>query len=216
MRDYFVSGNAWYWIIQVISPIYYLSTIAYMILLLNVVIIDTYCEVYPCGAYFTLRFHSLQWIAVSLTGMRFLAFPLFAFAVVWRKDLGCTIFWFILFLIVVMLDVFAFLSLSRFYASCNGLNQPYNLCNDVNYCCAAEIWSVSSNRCKNTGPCPVGFPTILSQLAPNDIFIWIWSVCFPYVLVEILALSFLATQNFALANDSAKKRIAANKMKKDE
>ena len=204
-RDYFVSSTPWYWVIQVISPIYYLSLVAYSILLLNVVIPDTYCAIYPCGTYFSLRFHSLQWISVSFTAIRFFLFPMFAMATVWRKDFGCSIFWMILFGICLMVDVFGFLTLSRFFASCNGLNQPYNICNDINYCCAAEIWSVSANNCKNTGPCPVGFPTVLSELAANDIFLWIWATSIPYVLVEILAILFIILMNFPLSSGRVKR-----------
>ncbi len=216
MRDYFVSSNAWYWVIQIISPIYYLALLAYTILLLDVVIPDTYCAVYPCGTYFSLRFHSLEWIGVSFTAIRVWLFPLFCFAVIWRRDFGCSVFWFIFFTICVLVDVFGFLTLSRLFASCNGLNQPYNICNDVNYCCAAEIWTVSANGCKNTGPCPSGFPTVLSQMSSNPTFVWIWATSIPFVLLEVLALTFIAVMNFALSSGRRRKSKQQQQQETDQ
>jgi len=195
-KDYFVSTCKWYWIIEIFSPIYCLSLLAYAILLLNVNITDGYCAVYPCGTYFSLRYTSLQWISLAFTSMRFVMFIFFCGAVIYRRDFGCSVFWFILLLALVIMDVFSFISLTKFYVSCH--DGPYNICNDINYCCASEVYSVASNHCKNTGPCPVGFPTSIAQLRPNETFKWIYFTSLFYVLFEVLTIVFLASVNFSL------------------
>jgi hypothetical protein len=107
-------------------------------------------------------------IRLSIAG-NILAVVFICSMVTWRKNFGCNILWIVLFAIASFLTLLGILAMGRMYSECNGQLQYGNICNDQNWCCVNEIFSVALNGCPNTVPCAV--PKALNDLHPKADFL---------------------------------------------
>lgn len=181
-RDFYSPHQPWYYVIQVVVYVFAAGLIADLVQVMNLSV--------PYG--------SLQWVLLMMTNFKFLMPVLVMFAVLFRSQKGCNIFWFILITIVWIISVFVVIGLGRYYGEANGPGQLNNLFTSPLYCCAKEIYEVSSNDCPNTGactcplppePCPP-LPTSVSELsARQDAAARFW-VDFVYMLYHTAVVVF--------------------------
>ena len=188
--DYYTTASPYYWVIQFLITLYGMGAIAYLVLIQNAHVVDTVFNTLPGGTYYTWRFNSFVWFALMLSCAKILTYPFVNAAVLFRGTRGCAIFWYILLVALVLIDVVVIVGLGSQYGSCNMSNQPNNICNDPRWCCALEIYSVPSNNCFNNFACTP--PVALSQLQPNTDFLFLFWTNFAIMMVDILIVLFFS------------------------
>ena len=187
-QDLYETSAVLYYFLQVVMWFYIAGAIAYLVLIANVNIRHTY-QVPPSlpGTLVSDRYGTFTWIflMLSVIGNLFIA-VLVPMLVLWRKDRGCTILWMVFLVIFTLLSVFTVVVLGGLWGSCNAQNQNGNICNDLEYCCAVEIYSNPANGCSNTGPCMLpNQPSSISQLRSNVDFRWLFAVSIVFMLFDI-------------------------------
>ena len=127
-------------------------------------------------------------VAVRLTVMAHILIPLFIMTLVaYRKNYGCNVVWFALYLIGFLMTLLGLGATAGSYANCNGAGQMGNICNDLRYCCA-----LLDPKCPNVIACTD--PVVpADQLTPNADFLglfWTNVVLFAMQLCFVLVLAF--------------------------
>jgi hypothetical protein len=188
-RDYYDSKRSpWYWVLQVCVTLYGLGAFAYLVLLQNVHIPDTVFDALPGGRYYTGRYITFAWYAIMLSAASLVVYPAINALVLFRGSKGCSVFWFGLLVALTFLQLVVVVGLAEQYGKCNQGGQHGNLCNDPRWCCSPAIFTVTSNGCFNTVPCP-DYPS--PKLVPNTDFLWIfWSNFFFFFADLLLMLYF--------------------------
>jgi hypothetical protein len=187
--DYYSLASPWYWVLQICVTLYGMGAMAYLVLVQNVHVVDTVFESLPGGTYYTGRYISFVWYAIMLSCCRILVYPIVNATIMFRGSRGCSIFWYIWIVLLVLIDVLVIVGLGSQYGSCNANGARDNLCNDARWCCAPEIYSAASNGCFNTGPCTPPIASI-SALAPNPDFLWLFWVNFTFLFLDIAIMLF--------------------------
>ncbi len=173
--------------------LYALSTVAYVVLILNGGVIDTFHDTLPGGQYYTERYNTFVWFCLMLSCCKLFMYYFVSFITLFRRVKGCYIFWFTLIVILFMIDVIVIIGLGEIYSKCNQQGQYYNICNSPHWCCAAEVFAAVENRCHNTVVCAAPLDTLVeSDLLPNGDFLWLFYSNFAYSIVDGLILLFFA------------------------
>jgi len=188
--DYYGSHNPWYYILQITIIIYGAGLIANIVLVMNTSVPNTAFKTLPGGPIHSLRYSSFQWTIFMLAGFKYFMYPAVNQMILYRRSRGCSIFWYAVIFSLVLINFFVVLGLARFYSSCNGQGQIDNPCTSKVYCCAQEIWSVSTNNCINTQACTAGFPATQADLRPNVDFIWYFSVSVAFLAFDLFFVGF--------------------------
>jgi hypothetical protein len=130
-RDVFWESTGVYWSYWFIVLLYTVMLFLLWTFTLNVQVPHTYfLNSGSPGLLFSLRYTSLQWTAFMLMGTRVFILAALLTMVAFRDDYRCNTFWYVFAIIVVIIQVFVFASLSSFYATCNSdgkllLNKPF-------------------------------------------------------------------------------------------
>lgn len=179
-----------YYFLQVFIHAYAISIFAYLVLVENISVTDTYLHGGGTpGEYFTLRYNSLQWYALMLATTKIFMVPFVCFMILYRKWYGCNILWFVLICTIVVIDGVVIMALGHSYSGCNQPGQLDNICNDNLYCCLPSINGDPSNGCPFSGVCP-SKPT--TALSPNSDFLWLFYTNLVYMLADAAILIFFA------------------------
>lgn len=189
-RDYYASNSPWYYVLQITQIIYGCGLLANIVLVMNTNVPDTVFKTLPGGTEYNLRYNSFQWTIFMLAGFKYLMHPILSQMILYRRSRGCSIFWFILIFAIALIDFFVVLGLARLYSDCNRSGQLDNPCNSLVWCCAKEIWTVSSNLCMNNGPCAAGFPTTVAELGANVDFVWYFAVSVAFLAFDLFYVGF--------------------------
>lgn len=190
-EDIYDPSSAWYYAIQIILFVYGLGSVAFLVLIENANVVNTYTRAGVFGVLYSLRYVQLWWYALYFGCFKFLVFVFVCTMITFRKTWccgrrgGCVTIWSALLYAVIMLEIIAFGILSGYYASCNGLTQVDNPCNDYRWCCAPEVYTNPANACDNSSPCTTPGHTVLSALAPNQDFVALFWVSFVFILFDL-------------------------------
>lgn len=205
-QDAYDRGGALYYFIQVLKWIYFLGSIAYLVLIMNVTILHTIQNPPSSpGTLISQRYNSFVWVFLMLSVISHIGMALVIFMfVLWRKDRGCTIFWTILMILFLIISVFVVAMLGSLSGNCNGQNQAGNICNDLRWCCAPEIYTNPANLCQPTGACPAT-PVTLHDLSSNVDFRWLFAVSIIFMLLNIVLLIVLIYLRYG--GKGAKERV---------
>lgn len=193
MGDYYRLSSPWYYVIQVFTIMYALSTLANLVLVLNMHVTETAFPGTTVGEYYTHRYSGLEWWALFFCGAHVLMFPLILMMITFRRSHGCSVFWFSLIFMLVVGDAYSFIVLTGSFIRCNQVDQRDNLCNDARWCCAPDVNGEAANACPITpGATCADHPTILSHndLSPYGWFVGLWVVNTLYFLADILVVAF--------------------------
>jgi hypothetical protein len=193
MGDYYRLTSPWYYVIQVFVTVYALSTLASLVLVLNMHVTNTAFPGTAVGVYYSQRYVSLQWWALFFFGMHVLMFPFVMMMITFRRSHGCSVFWFALIFALVVGDAYAFIVLSGSFIRCNQVDQRDNLCNDARWCCAPDVNAQASNACPVTpGSMCADHPGITSNadLSPSGWFMALYVVHLVYFLADVLVVCF--------------------------
>lgn len=156
--------------------IYYLTGVLQFIYLVgfivgvNIILVSAYVPHthfrpgQPNNNLYSERYTSLWWMVLFFASMRFLFFLAMQSMFVYRNTRccgskngqGCTVFWMIILVAILALDVAALVINGNFLSTCNtkdaGASNP---CNDPKWCCRADVHDVVTNACPNHGmTCP--------------------------------------------------------------
>lgn len=189
-KDYYGSDNPWYYVLQITQIIYCAGLLANIVLVMNTSVPDTVFKTLPGGTPYSLRYHSFQWAIFMLAAFKYLMSPFLSQMVLYRRSRGCSIFFFVFIFAIALIDFFVVMGLARFYSACNGNGQVDNPCNSLVWCCAQEIWSISTNGCHNTGPCGPDYPTTQSELGANVNFVWYFAVSVVFLAFDLFYVGF--------------------------
>ena len=173
--------------------IYGLGYIASLVLIQNVQIEHTYHKANVHGVLYSDRYVTTYWLAVMFMAVRPLIFVVVCSLLLYRnttccgnKGTGCTAFWVVLLVILVLMDLLSFAIMSAQFSKCNGRGQVANGCNSYKWCCAPEIYSDPGNLCSITTPCTP--PVTLAELTPNVDFVWLFSVSVAFAAFDVFFL----------------------------
>lgn len=189
-NDYFDGSAGWYWATQVILTLYGAGAIAYTVLVQNNSVTNTFFHALPFGTYYTLQYTSFLWIAYMLGTMRLLMYIILSLAILYRRSRACGSFWYVFVALIALADMITIVGLSPQYTNCNLPGQPDNPCNDVNYCCAPDVFNNAASLCLFTGLCS-GVTNPIS-LRPNPIFLWTFYSSLAFLIVDLYFVFFLA------------------------
>jgi hypothetical protein len=195
MGDYYTLKSPWYWVIQAFTITYALSILAYAVLILNTRATDTYFPATLVNSYYTQRYVSVTWYALLFAAAHLLMYPIVMMMITFRRSHGCSVFWFSLIFILLVMSSYTVLTLARDYKSCNNPSgdQRDNLCNDKRWCCAPEVNSNTANACPFSGGvvCP-DIPEISSvnDLRPDLDFLWLFWTNFVYWVADTFIVLF--------------------------
>ena len=188
--DYYTKQSPWYWTLQFVVTLYGMGALAYLVLIQNSHVVNTVFNSLPGGTYYSWRYVTFVWWALMLSCAKVLTYPFVNAAILFRGTRGCTIFWHTLLALLVIIDVVVMVGLGTQYAGCNMNGEPGNICNDPRYCCALEIYTVTSNGCFNNFACTP--PVTLSELQPNADFLWLFWTNFTFLIVDMLIFLFFS------------------------
>jgi hypothetical protein len=137
------------------------------------------------------RYYSSYWFAVFLTTFRIWSLLIVMQMILYRQTkccgsyTSCTVFWFVLLIPFIVLDIVVVGILGSFLQTCNDpnlSNNQDNPCNSLLFCCEARVYTRSSNQCPNSVPCiPV---RTAAELHASGDFLWLFSV-------SVVSLAFL-------------------------
>ncbi len=192
-RDAFDVTLGWYYVMHIMLIIYGLGYIASLVLVQNVTLEHTYFKANVNGILHSERFVSLYWIAVLFSCMRLFVFITVCCLMLYRnstccgaKPGGCSVFWIIVLVALILADVMGFAILSSFYTRCNGVGQAGNPCNDLKWCCDPAIFGDASNLCSITAACTPALT--LADMSANLDFIWLYSVSAGFIAFDLFFL----------------------------
>jgi hypothetical protein len=189
-RDYYHTSSPWYYVLQISVLVYAAGLVANLVLVMNTSVIDTIFRTLPGGTPYSLKWHTFQWFIFMIANMKYFMPILMNQMILYRKSRGCSILWFVFLFIIVMFDLFVVLGLLRFYSACNGQGQPDNPCNSLIYCCAQDIYTISTNACPNSSPCP-DYPGLTrDQLGANVDFKWYLAVSIVFLAFDLIFVGF--------------------------
>lgn len=193
MGDYYRLNSPWYYVIQVFTIFYALSTLANLVLVLNMHVTETAFPGTAVNEYYSQQYTSLQWWALFFCGAHVLMFPWVMMMITFRRSHGCSVFWFALIFMLVVGDAYSFIVLTGSFIRCNQVDQRDNLCNDKRWCCAPDVNGHASNACPVTpGATCADYPGITSHadLSPGGWFVALWTVNLLYFLADIAVVAF--------------------------
>jgi len=217
-RDWYTPSNRWYWIAQITIYVFAAGLVADLVQVLNLSVLETYFRTLPGSALYTLKFSSMQWALLMLTTLKYAVPIVLLLAIVFRRQWGCSVLWFIVACVLWLASVFVVIGLGKLYAeSGSALGQRDNFFSDPLYCCAPEVYSNLANNCPNTGacacpadplvPCP-RIPMSVGELSPRQDAVARFWVDFVYMLYHSAALVFLAYQLAQWKWSSRSRRVA--------
>lgn len=198
--DTYNGTSPWYWVLHVMLVIYALGYLASLAISLNTVVPHTYFKANQNGVLYSDRYNSAYWLATFFSAFRLFVFLVLCSMLLYRntrccgQNGGCTVFWIMLLMGLVLLELFNFTILTNAFVKCNGVDQVDNPCNDLMWCCVPEVYTNPTNLCSNTIACApltgdgVPTPTSLSQLKPNTDFIWMFSVTVCFMAFDVFFL----------------------------
>lgn len=191
--DAFDVTTAWYYTIHVMLIIYGLGYMASLVLIQNATIENTYFKANNNGVLYSDRFNSLYWIALLFACIRLFIFVSVCSLILYRnstccgaKPGGCSIFWLIILVVLLLADLLGFAILSSFYTRCNQIGQVGNPCNDLKWCCVPTIFSDASSLCSITAPCASA--VTFSDLQSNMDFTWLYAASTAFVAFDLFFL----------------------------
>lgn len=217
--DWYAPPNPWYFVVQVCIYVFAAGLIADLVQVMNLSV--PYAD----------RFKSLHWVLLMLSTVKYLM-PIFVMlAILFRRQLGCSIFWFILILMVWVVSVFVVIGWGRYYGAANRRGEKGNPFNSNLWCCVPEIYTIDAHECPNTNraciPSPQGdgyttLPVTLGDLSVSRDYAARFWVDFVYMLYHTAIVAFFAwTLSSGMPFFSPKKRftlsgssIAATKVTK--
>jgi len=194
--DTYNGTSVWYWVLHVMLVIYALGYLASLAISLNTVVPHTYFKANQNGVLYSDRYNSAYWLATFFSAFRLFVFLVLCSMILYRNTRccgrygGCTVFWIVLLVGLVLLELFNFTILTNFFVKCNGVDQVDNPCNDLLWCCVPSVFANPSNLCSNTIACApltgsgAPTPTSLDQLKPNTDFIWMFSVSTVFMVFD--------------------------------
>lgn len=178
----------WYWVLQVLVPLQFAAFIACTVLIINADFPVDYTRSVPPGQYFSLRYHDLQWVACMMYSFKFLfAFVVYAL-ITFRRSRGCFHVWFVLLILLTLIEAFVFFALIPYYANANKSGARDNKFNDPHWCCRPEIFTNPVNGCPNAGPCSFPVP----GLGANADYVWIFWTSLVFLLLDIVMVAFFS------------------------
>lgn len=153
-----------YWFVWVFVILYVIGTGVYIgVFVQNISTVHTYFAQPSLPGSTLLSFrYTFTDVAVRLTVIAHILNPLFIMTLVaYRKDFGCNVVWFALYVAAFLMTLIGLGATAGSYANCNGAQQFGNICNDAAYCC-----KLLDPKCPNVLPCadPV-------ELHPNADFL---------------------------------------------
>jgi hypothetical protein len=165
----------------VLSVVYFLTYPAYIVLVINVNIPDTYTYTPSTwGTYYSCRYISLAWWAVFLSGAR-IFIPLAVFTMIGiRKVKGCISFHVLIIFVIAILGFLANFGFWVLAGTCNDPGTQCNICDDALKCC--EPTAYSKGNCPNTGPCQ--FSLTQSQLYWDSTFTGLFVTNLLYLIAD--------------------------------
>lgn len=205
-QDLYDPPSGYYYALHVLLIVYGLGFILSLQFVQNATVTHTYFRGSTFGTLFSLRYASMYWFSLFFSCMRIFIFLcmccmlLFRNTMIGKSGFGCTIFWVILLLCFVILDIMGFAMLGTYYSRCNGIGQVDNPCNDLRWCCVNEIFTDSANFCYNTAGCTPA--VLLSDLHPNPDFLWLFWTSVFFIAFDLVFL--LIPVGIWLANNEQK------------
>jgi len=202
-RDVFWKSTGVYWSFWGITLVYTILLFALWTTTMNVQVPHTYfLNAGSPGLLFSLRYTSLQWTAFMLMGTRIFLIAALLTMVAFRDDYRCNTFWYVIAIVIFLIQLFSFSALSHFYVTCNRDGDRWNPCNDEFYCCEPTRNANPDNFCNNPVPCSAPVPPGFSaqDLRPRKWFIDIYWVNFALFLLDIAWLVWLGILWFTRAD----------------
>ena len=184
-EDRYEESTALFVILQIIVWLYVAGSIAYLVLIMNTTIRHTYLTPATMpGTLVSDRWNTFLWVFLFLSVVAHVGMPFVLDQLtLWRKSGGCSIFWAIFLILFVMISAIVVAVLGVYAGTCNGQNQNGNICNDLQWCCAPEIYSNPANLCPNTGMCTP--PKTLTELSSNVDFRWLLAVSIVFLVFDV-------------------------------
>jgi len=190
--DYYQTSSPWYYILQVVMILYGIGAIAYLVILQNENVPNTYFRTLPGGTHFSLKYVSFQWVVLMLSAIKIIMYCIVNTMILYRSSRGCSVLWFIIIILIAFVDVITVVGLGQFYSRCNQVGQLDNPCNDDRWCCAPEIYTVPTHNCPNTVACAAAPVASLSELTSNIDFRWLFWVNFVFMIADLFFAAFFA------------------------
>lgn len=184
--DVYENDRWLHWLLWFIVGVYVVTVLLYGAILVNNTAFEhTYVKHPSAPGVLTSARYSLDWWAYSVMSMVVVVFPLVVMLwIIFRKQYGCNVLWFIIFLLAFIAHTGGCVVLSVSYAQCNDDGQANNPCNSKLWCCAPEIYTNVANDCANALPCTP--PVTLGELTPDADFVWFYWTSIYFALFHIV------------------------------
>ena len=164
-----------YLTVVILSVIFILGFCAYMVLVLNVKPIHTVLLPPGMPGMLTseINMSARFWLAMWLLPFKGLFIIYLLLVVAWGdKNQGCSWFWFVMMVLVTLVDVTSFGSLAVMGTNANGPGQKGNLANDQLYCCVHGSEGIEATGCPSDVTCtaPIDMrPEITGDVEQSDL-----------------------------------------------
>lgn len=202
-RDYYTVYSGWYYALIVLTNLYAACYIAFLVLIQNANVPNTvFAPGSTWGTYFSLLYKGVYWLSLFLSCWRILLYVVIQFMILFRKTRWCSIMWLVFIFLITLIDLLVVVCGGKMYGGCNTYGNPWNPCNDPNYCCAVEIYSQPNSGCTNTMACPAGFPTSTSGLYPNVDFLWFFWANLGFFAVDLVFVVFFSSMFYQSPKDT--------------
>lgn len=179
-----------YYLTHVLQVVYLAGFVASSILFVNAYVVHThFFPGAPNNDLYSDRGTSLWWWVLCFSTMRFLFFLCMQWMFTFRNTMccnqrypGCTIFWMVLMVLLLSVDIVGLVANSYYLATCNGLDAFGNPCNAAGWCCLPDVRVRPGNHCPNqfSSSCPV-----IPEISKNGTFLGIFSINVVFVALEL-------------------------------
>jgi hypothetical protein len=185
-QDLYEKDRWLHWLLWFIVGVYVVAQVLYTAVLVNNTAFEhTYVKHPSNPGVLTSDRYTLEWWAYTVNSMVVVLFPMVVMMmIIYRKQYGCNVFWFLVFFLAFAAHTAGCVVLSVSYAQCNADGQANNQCNSKLWCCAPEIYSNPANDCANTLPCTP--PVTLAELTPDVDFVWFYWTNIYFALFHIV------------------------------
>lgn len=179
-----IDERGYFWGVVGVAVVHMALTFVTVVILINANIPDTKTWGLDFGTYFSLRFTSGWWIMYFLQIFRVMVGPTVLFLLLFRNESCCgkrgrwSIFWAIILVTLLMLEVVSLVIAGSYYSTRNSQQLPQqNPASALEACCVVSVWTDPSNNCPVTAPgCPANMSTFESLPNTNGDFLFQWMV----------------------------------------
>jgi len=158
------------------------------------------------------RYTAEYWLIFTLA-WKFVLFASVLALIIWSGlSRCCSIMFYTLFLVFLVVDVVGFVYLVRSGATCNGKDEAFNICNHALRCCDPVINSNSASGCLAATTCVdpipqfpnIAIPVVAANLPWDENFKTLFWMSFTLLIVDVFLL--FAVISLSLGSDPKKRK----------